>query len=76
MGQPRHLGEVDDLHRRVRRALAERQGRAGRQRRFPGRQIAAVDLHRLDAPARQELGDDVVARAEQRAARHDPLPRA
>ena len=73
MGQPRHLGDVDDLHRRVRRAFAEGQRRARCERGLPGRQVAAVDLHGLDAVARQQVGNDVMTRAEQGATRHHPL---
>ena len=73
MRQPRHLGEIDDLHRRVRRAFAERHRRAWRQRLFPGREVAPVDDDGLDPVARQQFGDDVIARAEQRAAGDDPL---
>src|SRR6266446_6579925 len=64
MGQPRHLGDVDDLHRRVRWALAKGQRCARRQRGLPGRQIATVDLHGFDAIARQQVGNDVMTRTE------------
>ena len=73
VGQPCDLGEIDDLHRRVRRAFAEGEGGAAGECRLPGAEVAPVDEHGLDAPARQEVGDDVVARAEQGPARHHLL---
>ena len=51
--EPRHRGEIDDLHRRVGRAFAKRQRRTAGERRFPGAEVAPVDQHGLDAPARQ-----------------------
>ena len=40
---------------------------------LPLREIAAVDEHRLDAEARQDLGQDELAGAEQRVGRDDAI---
>jgi len=64
VGQPRDLGKIDDLHRGVRRALAKGERSTVGERRLPGPEVASVDERGLDPVARQELGDDVVARAE------------
>ena len=64
VGQPRDLGEIDDLHRRIGRALAKGERGTAGERRLPGAEVASVDERGLDPVARQELGDDVVARAE------------
>src|SRR5271157_5233074 len=71
--QPGDLNQIDDLHRRVRRAFAKSKRRAAGECRLPGAEIASVDEHGLDAPTRQQIGDDVMAGAEQGSARHHLL---
>src|SRR5690606_32567908 len=60
--------QVDQLQRRVGRCLDEDRLRRFRQRALPGGEVGAVDQLALDAVARQQLGDDEVAGAEERTA--------
>ena len=74
MGKLGHRPQIDDLQRRVRRGLEKDAVRPlAPQRLLPGIQIGAVDELAFDAEARKKLGDHVVARAEQRARRNDPI---
>jgi uncharacterized protein YggE len=59
-------GDVDDFERRVGRAFEERRLGVRAHRRAPGVEVGAVDQGRGDAEARQQLLDDIEARAEQR----------
>ena len=68
-------GDVDQLERRVARGLEEHEPGRPLQGRGPGIEIGAVDQHGLDPEARQELGQDVVAGAEQQARRDHPVAR-
>ncbi len=75
-GGVRHLanrGDIDQVEHRVRRALQEHRVGRRRQRRLPFVQLGAVDEHGLDAPARQDLIDDEMARAEQGARGDHPV---
>ena len=60
-------GDVDQLERRVGRRFEQHQARRPRERSGPGVEVGAVDQDHLDPEARQDLGQDVVAGAEQQA---------
>ena len=68
-------GDVDDLQGRVGRALEEEDLGLRPDRRPPGGEIGAVHERGGDAEARQQLGDDVAARAEQGAGRDHVVAR-
>jgi hypothetical protein len=65
--EPRDLGDVDDLQRRIGGRLDEDAARRLGERTAPLLQLRAVHQHGLDAEPRQQLLDDVAAGAEQRA---------
>jgi hypothetical protein len=65
--------EVDDLERRIGGRFQEHRGGRARQRRAPLVEIGTVDELGRDAIARQQVGHDVVARAEQGAGGDDAV---
>ena len=67
--------QVDDVELRVGRRLQEdRPGRPG-QRPLPGGEVVAVDQFGLDAVARQDMGADMGAGAEERTGADQPVAR-
>ncbi len=72
----RHLGDashVDEGLHRVRRGLEEDRGGGHRQRLLPLVEVLAVDEHRLDAPAGQDLVAHDEARTEEAACRDEAV---
>ena len=71
--QVAHRLDVDDVEHRVGRRFEQHGLRRLGQRLLPGLQVAAVDELALDAVLGQEIGHDVVARAEELARRDDAI---
>ena len=75
-GAVRQAGDrphIDDFELRVGRRLQENRLCRARQHPLPGRKVRAVDQFGDDAEARQDIGADKGAGAEQRARRHQPV---
>ena len=73
MSDLRHLGDVDDLERRIGRAFEKERLGVRPHRIAPGVEIAAVDQRRGDAEARQIVLDHVAAGAEHRLGGDDVI---
>jgi cell division protein FtsB len=65
--------DVDDVEHRVRRRFEQHGLGRRRQRLLPLLEVAAVDEFALDSVLRQQVVDDVVARAEQLARGNDAV---
>src|SRR5690606_32351820 len=73
VGGGRYCGDVEHLEPRVAEDLGEHQLRVRPNGGGEGRRIARVDERRLDAEARQRVGQQVVGAAVQRSRRYDVI---